>query len=160
MERVIKARRHQPVFMVDLAVPRDIEPEVGELDDVYLYTVDDLANVVRSGLDERQSHVAQAEAIIDSQVGNFLHWMEAREQVPLIRSLREQGEETRQHEIDRALRMLARGEDPRQVLEALSHGLTNKLLHAPTQALHEADAEERLRVREVLSRIYRLRSES
>jgi glutamyl-tRNA reductase len=160
MERVIKARRHQPVFMVDLAVPRDIEPEVGELDDVYLYTVDDLANVVRAGVDERQSHVAQAEAIIDTQVGNFLHWMEAREQVPLIRSLREQGEEARRHEIDRALRMLARGEDPREVLEALSHGLTNKLLHAPTQALHEADAEERLRVREVLSRIYRLRSGS
>jgi glutamyl-tRNA reductase len=160
MERVVKARRHQPVFMVDLAVPRDIEPEVGELDDVYLYTVDDLAAVVRTGIDERQSHVAQAEAIIDTQVGNFLHWMESRELVPLIKNLREQGERARRHEIERAQRMLARGEDPAQVLEALSHGLTNKLLHAPTQALHESDGEARERARDVLARIYNLRSDS
>ncbi len=160
MERVIKARRHQPVFMVDLAVPRDIEPEVGELDDVYLYTVDDLASVVRTGVDERQSHVAQAEAIIDTQVGNFLHWMESREFVPLIKGLRDQGERARRHEIERALRMLARGDDPAQVLEALSHGLTNKLLHAPTQALHESDADARARARDILSRIYNLRSDS
>jgi glutamyl-tRNA reductase len=160
MERVIKARRHQPVFMVDLAVPRDIEPEVGELDDVYLYTVDDLAGVVRTGIDERQSHVAQAEAIIDTQVGNFLHWMESRELVPLIKDLRDRGEQARRHEIERALRMLARGEDPVRVLEALSHGLTNKLLHAPTQALHESDAEARAQAREVLARIFNLRSDS
>jgi len=160
MERVIKARRHQPVFMVDLAVPRDIEPEVGELDDVYLYTVDDLAGVVRTGVDERQSNVAQAEAIIDTQVGNFLHWMESRELVPLIKDLRDQGERARRHEIERALRMLARGEDPAQVLEALSHGLTNKLLHAPTQALHESDADARAQAREILARIYNLRADS
>jgi glutamyl-tRNA reductase len=160
MERVIKARRHQPVFMVDLAVPRDIEPEVAELDDVYLYTVDDLAGVVRTGVDERKSHVSQAEAIIDTQVGNFLHWMESRELVPLIKDLRDQGERARRHEIERALRMLARGEDPAQVLEALSHGLTNKLLHAPTQALHESDADARAKAREILSRIYNLRSDS
>jgi glutamyl-tRNA reductase len=160
MERVIKARRHQPVFMVDLAVPRDIEPEVGELDDVYLYTVDDLAGVVRTGVDERQSNVAQAEAIIDTQVGNFLHWMESRELVPLIKDLRDQGERARRHEIERALRMLARGEDPALVLEALSHGLTNKLLHAPTQALHESDADARAQAREILARISNLRADS
>jgi glutamyl-tRNA reductase len=160
MERVIKARRHQPVFMVDLAVPRDIEPEVGGLDDIYLYTVDDLAGVVRTGVDERQSNVAQAEAIIDTQVGNFLHWMESRELVPLIKDLRDQGERARRHEIERALRMLARGEDPARVLEALSHGLTNKLLHAPTQALHESDAGARAQARDILARIYNLRADS
>jgi glutamyl-tRNA reductase len=158
MERVIKARRHAPVFMVDLAVPRDIEPEVAELDDVYLYTVDDLAEIVRTGLDERASHVAQAEAIIDAQVGSFLHWMDSREVVPTIRALRETAEESRRHEVDRALRMLARGDDPRQVLEALSHGLTNKLLHAPTQALHEAGGPERGAVREFVARLFNLRS--
>jgi glutamyl-tRNA reductase len=158
MERVIKARRHAPVFMVDLAVPRDIEPEVAELDDVYLYTVDDLAGIVRSGLDERASHVAQAEAIIDAQVGSFLHWMDSRELVPTIRALRETAEASRRHEVERALRMLARGDDPRQVLEALSHGLTNKLLHGPTQALHEAGELERGALREVVARLFNLRS--
>ncbi|HEY9397201.1 MAG TPA: glutamyl-tRNA reductase [Burkholderiales bacterium] len=156
MERVVKARRHAPVFMVDLAVPRDIEPEVGELDDVYLYTLDDLAEIVRAGMDERQSHVAQAEAIIDAQVGSFLHWMEGRAVVPVIRGLRDQGEAARQQEVERALRMLARGESPQAVLEALSHGLTNKLLHAPTQALHDASAIEREELQRLLTRVYRL----
>jgi glutamyl-tRNA reductase len=158
MERVIKARRHAPVFMVDLAVPRDIEPEVGELDDIYLYTVDDLAEIVRAGMDQRASHVAQAEAIIDAQVGSFLHWMEARELVPTIRLLRNSAEDARRHELDRALRLLARGDDPRQVLEALSHGLTNKLLHAPTQALTDAPATERGALRDLVLRLFQLRS--
>ncbi len=157
MERAVRQRRHRPVFMVDLAVPRDIEPEVGEMDDIFLYTVDDLADLVREGLDSRQSAVAQAEAIIESQVGNFLHWMKSRDAVPLIRQLRESAEEARRHEVERALRLLARGDDPRAVLEALSHGLTNKLLHAPTHALNqgeEGDAE----IRELIARLYHLRS--
>jgi glutamyl-tRNA reductase len=158
MERVIKARRHAPVFMVDLAVPRDIEPEVGELDDVYLYTVDDLGEIVRAGHDERSSHVAQAEAIIDAQVGSFLHWMEGRQLVPAIRALRDSAEAARQNELDRALRMLQRGDDPRAVLEALSHGLTNKLLHAPTQALRDAPAADRNELRELVARLFQLRS--
>jgi glutamyl-tRNA reductase len=158
MERVVKARRHAPVFMVDLAVPRDIEPEVGELDDVYLYTVDDLGEIVRAGLDERSSHVAQAEAIIDAQVGSFLHWMEGRELVPAIRALRASAEVARQNELDRALRMLQRGDEPRAVLEALSHGLTNKLMHAPTQALRDAPAADRTALRELVARLFQLRS--
>jgi glutamyl-tRNA reductase len=158
MERVIKARRHAPVFMIDLAVPRDIEPEVAELDDVYLYTVDDLGEIVRAGMDERASHVAQAEAIIDAQVGSFIHWMEARELVPTIRALRDSAEEARRAELDRALRLLARGDDPRTVLEALSHGLTNKLMHAPTQALHDAPIAERSVLRDLVSHLFQLRS--
>ena len=157
MERAVRQRRHRPVFMVDLAVPRDIEPEVGEMDDIFLYTVDDLADLVREGLDSRQSAVAQAEAIIESQVGNFLHWMKSRDAVPLIRQLRETAEEARRHEVERALRLLARGDDPKTVLEALSHGLTNKLLHAPTHALNqgeEGDAD----FRELIARLYHLRS--
>jgi len=135
VERAVRARRHRPIFMVDLAVPRDIEPEVAELDDVFLYTVDDLGSIVSENLNARRSAVEQAEAIIDTQVGQFMHWMQVRETVPLIRQLREQAEETRRHELDRALKALARGEDPAAVLESLSQGLTNKLLHAPTQAL-------------------------
>jgi glutamyl-tRNA reductase len=156
MERAVRQRRHRPVFMVDLAVPRDIEPEVGELDDIFLYTIDDLADLVREGMDARQSAVAQAEAIIESQVGNFLHWMRARDAVPLIRQLRESAEEVRRHEVERAARLLARGEDPRAVLEALSHGLTNKLLHAPTTALNQSEEGEE-GLRELVARLYHLR---
>jgi len=135
VERALRARRRRPIFMVDLAVPRDIEQEAAELDDVYLYTIDDLGAIVAANLDSRRSAVVQAEAIIETQVGQFMHWMQLRESVPLIRQLREQAEEMRRLELDRALRALARGEDPATVLDALSQGLTNKLLHAPTQAL-------------------------
>jgi glutamyl-tRNA reductase len=135
VERALRARRHKPVFMVDLAVPRDIEQEAGELDDVFLYTVDDLGEIVAANLDARRSAVVQAEVIIETQVGQFMHWMHERDTVPLIRQLRSQADEMRRHELDRALKALARGEDPKAVLDALSHGLTNKLLHGPTQAL-------------------------
>jgi len=135
VERALKARRRRPMFMVDLAVPRDIEPEVAELGDVFLYTVDDLAGIVSTNLDARRSSVEQAEAIIDTQVSQFMSWMRMREHVPLIRQLREQAEDTRRHELDRALKALSRGEDPAAVLESLSRGLTNKLLHDPTLAL-------------------------
>ncbi len=156
-ERALKARRHLPMFMVDLAVPRDIEPEVGELDDVFLYTIDDLQGIVQGNLDARQSAVAQAEAIIDTQVGQFMHWMQVRESVPLIRALRDQAEDARRNEVERALRLLARGDDPKQVLEALSQGLTNKLMHAPTQALNEATGDERRTLAGTLARLFRIR---
>jgi len=135
VERALRARRRRPMFMVDLAVPRDIEREAGELDDVFLYTIDDLGEIVAGNLDARRSAVEQAEAIIDTQVGQFMHWMQGRESVPLIRALREQAEETRRAELQHALKLIERGEDPAKVLEALSQSLTKKLIHAPTQAL-------------------------
>jgi glutamyl-tRNA reductase len=158
VERALKTRRRQPMFMVDLAVPRDIEQEVGELDDVFLYTVDDLQGIVQGNLDARRSAVQQAEAIIDTQVGQFMHWMHGRQSVPLIRALRDQAEEARRHEVERALRLLAKGDDPKQVLEALSQGLTNKLMHAPTQALNEATGEERRTLADTLARLFRIRT--
>ena len=158
MERTVRARRHRPIFMVDLAVPRDIEAEVAEMDDVFLYTIDDLAATVREGIDARQSAVAQAEAIIESQVGSFLHWMKTREIVPLIRQLRESAEEARSREVERSVRMLARGDDPKAVLEALSHGLTNKLMHAPTEALNQGGDEAAESLKALVARLYRLRA--
>ncbi len=155
MERARRARRHRPVFMVDLAVPRDIEPEVGTMDDVFLYCIDDLAELVRDGLDERQGAVVQAEAIIETQVDSFLHWMRGRERVPLIKQLRDSGEQARRAELDRALKSLARGDDPKAVVSALSHGLTNKLLHAPTQALNQGDTWND-ELRRAVTRLYRL----
>ena len=155
VERALRARKRRPMFMVDLAVPRDIEAEVGELDDVFLYTLDDLEGIVRGNLDARRASLEQAEAIIETQVGQFMHWMRSRAAVPLIRSLREQGEAARRQELERALRLLQRGDDPRQVLEALSQGLTNKLLHGPTQALNEAADEERHALAALIERLYR-----
>ena len=142
VERALRARRRRPIFMVDLAVPRDIEPEVAELDDVFLYTVDDLAAVVSANLDQRRSAVVQAEVIIEAQVGQFMHWMEARESVPSIVALRNQAEEARRQELERALRLLERGEAPAQVVERLSQALTNKLLHAPMEALKKPSEKQ------------------
>jgi glutamyl-tRNA reductase len=142
--------------MVDLAVPRDIEPEAAELDDVFLYSVDDLGQIVSANIDSRRSAVAQAEVIIDSQVGQFMHWMQVRESVPLIRALRGRADEARREELDRALRMLARGEEPAKVLDALSQGLVNKLMHAPTQALNEVAGAEQKALAETLARLFKL----
>jgi glutamyl-tRNA reductase len=143
VERALRARRRRPMFMVDLAVPRDIEPEAGELDDVFLYTVDDLAGIVSANLDSRRSALEQAEAIIDGQVGQFMQWMQLRDGVPLIRALREEADVARRLELERALKALGRGEDPAKVVEALSQTLTNKLMHGPTQALSEMLARQK-----------------
>ncbi len=156
VERAIKARKHRPIFMVDLAVPRDIETEVGELDDVFLYTVDDLGEVVRAGQDSRQSAVTQAEAIIAARVNEFMHWMDTRQAVPVIRSLRDHGERLRRHELEKAHKALLKGDDPQVVLEALSRGLINKLLHDPSHALNQAGESEREELARLVSRLYNL----
>jgi glutamyl-tRNA reductase len=143
VERALKARKHRPMFMVDLAVPRDIEPEVKALEDVYLYTVDDLASVVQTAQASRQAAVAQAEAIIDAGVQNFVHWMEQRASVPLIQQLNAQADEWRAMELARARKLLAKGEDVDSVLEALSKGLTQKMLHGAMAELRAGDAQTR-----------------
>jgi len=155
VERAIKARRHRPIFMADLAVPRDIEPEVARLDDVYLYTVDDLAQVVQTGMESRQAAVAQAEAIIENRVQSFMHWIGDRAMVPVIQDLHEASEALRLAELERARRLLARGEDVDAVLEALSKGLTAKFLHGPQQALHRAEGDERARLANLLPQLFR-----
>jgi glutamyl-tRNA reductase len=159
LERAIKQRRHRPIFIVDLAVPRDVEAEVADMDDVFLYSVDDLGQVVREGMDNRVAQVAQAEAIIETSVESFVHWMEGRELVPVIRSLRDSAERHRRHEIEKAEKALARGDDPRAVLDAMSHALSNKLLHAPTHALSHATRDERDQIARLISQLYGLHQE-
>jgi glutamyl-tRNA reductase len=166
VERALKKRRHRPMFMVDLAVPRDIEPEVKALGDVYLYTVDDLASVVQTAQANRQAAVAQAEAIIDAGVQSFMHWMELRSPaaaeggvVPLIQQLNAQTDEWRALEIARAKKLLAKGEDVDAVLEALSRGLTQKMLHGTLAELRAGDAEMRAQTAQTVSRLF-LRSQS
>lgn len=158
VERALKKRKHRPMFMVDLAVPRDIEAEVKALGDVFLYTVDDLAQVVQTGKDSRQAAVAQAEAIIDAGVLSFMHWMERRDPangvVPLIQQINAQADAWRAHELARARRLLARGEPVEAVLEALSRGLTQKMLHGTLAELHSGDATTRAATAETVSRLF------
>jgi glutamyl-tRNA reductase len=154
VERALKARKHRPMFMVDLAVPRDIEPEVKDLEDVYLYTVDDLASVVQTAQANRQAAVAQAEAIIDAGVQSFLHWMDKRGTVPLIQQLNAQADEWRALELARARKMLAKGENVDAVLDALSKGLTQKMLHGPMAELHVGDAAARERASAAIQQFF------
>ncbi|MES2425152.1 MAG: glutamyl-tRNA reductase [Pseudomonadota bacterium] len=154
VERALKARRHRPIFMVDLAVPRDIEAEVKGLQDIYLYTVDDLAAVVQTGKDQRQAAVAQAEVIINAGVQSFMHWMDQRHAVPLIQQLNSQADEWRAAEIARARKLLAKGEDVDAVLEALSRGLTQKMLHGAMTELHTADGASREQTAQTISRLF------
>ncbi len=152
-ESALRARKHLPMLMFDLAVPRDIEAEVASLDDVFLYTVDDLGKIAREGLDVRQNAVAQAEVIIENHVTDFMHWLGVRELVPTIRALRDTAERSRRHAMERALRRLARGDDPQRVLEVLSRQLTNKFLHAPMHALNHAADDERDAVADMVRRL-------
>ncbi len=158
VERAVRRRRRRPIFMVDLAVPRDIEPEVRQLDDVYLYTIDDLAQVVQTGQASRQAAVAQAEVIIDAGVQSFMHWMDQRDPVsgvvPLIRQLGAQADEWRALELARARKRLARGEDVEAVLEALSRGLTQKMLHGALAELHGADPGHREQTVQAIERLF------
>ncbi len=155
-ESALRARKHRPMLMYDLAVPRDIEGEVASLDDVFLYTVDDLGKVAREGMDVRSNAVAQAEVIIENQVTDFMHWLGNRELVPAIRARRDAAERARRHEMERALRRLAKGDDPKAVLEGLSHALSAKLTHAPTHALAHAREDEREQLAQMLTRLYQI----
>ena len=142
IERALKQRRRRPMFIVDLAVPRDVEAEVRELSDVYLHTVDDLAGIVRSNSERRESAVVQAEAIIENGVADFLRWLRQRDTVPLIQALQGQADGWRQHEIERARRQLARGDDIEAVLQSLSRGLTQKMLHGAMTELRSSPLGE------------------
>lgn len=156
MESALKVRKHRPMLMFDLAVPRDIETEVATLDDAFLYTVDDLGQIAREGLDQRQNAVAQAEVIIENQVSDFLHWLDNRELVPTIRALRDTAERARRHELERAQRRLANGTDPQQVIDELSRALTNKFMHPPSHALNHAAEDERDELSALISRLYQI----
>jgi glutamyl-tRNA reductase len=156
LERAIKQRRHAPMFIVDLAVPRDVEPEAKELADVFLYSVDDLANIVKDNLQIRVEAVREAEAMIAEHAQSFLRWLEGRTVVPMITALHGHHDALRAAELERARRLLANGTPAEQVLEQLARGLTNKFLHAPTQALNGAGEAERAELLALFQRVYRL----
>jgi len=140
VERALKQRRHKPMFMLDLAVPRDIEPEVGDLNDVYLYTVDDLKEIVDEGRKSRENEARKADQIIAEGVEAFYQLLRSRNAVSTVRALRGKAEALRDVELEKALRALARGEAPADVLTGLARNLTNKLLHSPSSQMRKASA--------------------
>jgi glutamyl-tRNA reductase len=154
VERALKQRRRRPMFMVDLAVPRDIEPEVAKVPDIYLYTVDDLSALVQTAGEKRQAAVAQAEAIIDAGVQSFSHWLEQRAAVPLIQALNRQADDWAELELARARKLLARGEDTEAVMEKLSRALTHKMLHGTLAELHATSGPERERLVSLVQRLF------
>ena len=142
VQSALRARKNHPMFMVDLAVPRDIEPEVKKLNDVYLYTVDDLNDIIQSGQAHRQAAVLDAEVIIDEGVQKFMSWLEHRRHVPLIRELNLQTESWRQTELNKARRQIEKGDDLNAVLDSLSIGLMKKMLNGPLRELHHAEGRQ------------------
>ena len=143
METAVQKRKHKPVFIVDIAVPRDVEAEAGELEDVYLYTVDDLKDVIDENMRSRQKAAAQAEEIIDTQVLHFMAWLSSLDAVSTIRALRRRAQDVQQDELELAQKKIRLGEDPEKVLEALSRRLTNKLIHEPSTQLRQASSDGR-----------------
>ena len=154
VESALKTRKHRPMFMVDLAVPRDIEPEVAQLGDIYLYTIDDLSTLVQTAGEKRQAAVQQAEAIIETGVQGFVHWLDQRGSVPLIQALNAQANDWRTHEIARARKLIARGENFDVVLDALSRGLTQKMLHGAMAELHASAGDQRAQLAQTVSRLF------
>ena len=138
VESALKKRKHQPMFMVDIAVPRDIEAEVGDLDDVYLYTVDDLDEVIQENLRSRQEAADQAIEIIDLHVDEFMGWVQSLDAVDMIRGYRQQAEVTRDEVLQRAMKLMESGKPPEEALRFLAHTLTNKLLHTPSTKIRQA----------------------
>ena len=143
VEKALKKRKHKPMFMVDIAVPRDVEQEVGELDDVYLYTVDDLQDIIQENLESRQQAAAQAIEIIDGQVENFLNWQRSLDAVDVIRDIRHHAETLSQDILQKALKQLEQNKSPEEAMAWLSRTLTNKFLHQPSIQLRRAGQDNR-----------------
>lgn len=149
VESALKQRRNQPMLIVDIAVPRDVEPEVGKLSSAYLYTVDDLQAIIQHNMAQREAAAVEAESIVLQESGEFMSWLRAQNAVDLIRDYRQQAQEAREELTNRALGALAQGQDPQKVLQEMAHKLTNRLIHSPTKSLQQAAREgdaERLQI--------------
>ena len=160
VESAIKERKHRPMFMVDIAVPRDIEVEVGNMDDVYLYTVDDLKDMVQENLRNRQEAAVQAEKIIDSRAREFMNWLDSLDAVSTIRALRGQAEKIQEEVLQNSLNKLRSGADPELLLLETARNLTNKLMHTPSVKLRTAGADNRDELLQAAEELYDLNGEA
>jgi glutamyl-tRNA reductase len=156
VERALKARKHRPIFMVDLAVPRDIEPEVAELEDVYLYSVDDLAQVIDSSLQQRKNAAQEAEKIIEEGVSSYEEKLRTLGIVSTLKNFRQKAEHIRDTELEKSLKLLDKGESPDKVLATLARLLTNKLIHAPSVQMKKASADGRSELIQLAEELFEL----
>jgi glutamyl-tRNA reductase len=143
VERALKQRRHKPMLLIDLAVPRDIEAEVGDIPDAYLYSVDDISAVIEDGVKSRTEAAEQAKSIIERGVEDYRKHVNSLNAVATLRAFRSKADEIRESELQRALKALEKGEAPADIISALARGLTNKLIHSPSVAMKKASAEGR-----------------
>ncbi len=156
VEQAVKSRKRRPILMIDIAVPRDIAADASEVDDIYLYTVDDLQDIIQEGLRSRQEAAKQADEIIDTHVSHFMGWLRSLSAVGTIRSYRENAEQIRDEVLEKARRHLAAGHDPEQVLQELAYGLTNKLIHTPTAQMSQAAYAGRNELLEAARELFKL----
>lgn len=156
VEAAIKRRRHKPIFIVDIAVPRDVEPEVAELPDVYLYTIDDLTQIIEENVKQRRSAAESAEYLVLDGADHYIRERRAHQGQALLRSFRDSAESIQQAELQKALKELGNGADPQAVIQGLSRSLTNKLIHAPTLAVRNASADGRADLLEFFKTLYKL----
>ena len=154
VEVAIKQRRRRPIFMVDIAVPRDIEPEVGSLPDVYLYSIDDLTQIIEANIAQRRSAAENAENYVHEGTRLYVRETRIQRDRELLRAFRDQAKDIQEAELERARKDLARGTDPDRVLERLSNSLTNKLIHTPTLAIREASADGRTDILDFMRNLY------
>lgn len=159
VESALKQRKHRPMFMVDIAVPRDIEAEVDELNDVYLYSVDDLREIIQENLQSRQDAAIQAEEIIDTQVEHFMGWVRSLDSISTIRAFRGQAERLRDETLARAMQQLQRGDTPEDVMQELARLLTNKLTHIPSAHMRQASYDGRNELLDAIRELYDLSNE-
>ncbi len=157
VERALKQRKRKPIFMVDIAVPRDIEAEVGQLEDIYLYCVDDLRDIIEENLQSRRDAALQAEEIIDTQVDHFQAWLRTQDAVPVIRAIRDSAEEISKHSLEKALRQLEQGLPADQVMAELARSLTNRLLHEPSRQLRLSGFDEDGQLLESARRLFNIK---
>lgn len=156
VERALKARKHRPIFMVDIAIPRDIEAEVSDLKDVYLYTVDDLQDVIEENLKSREVAASEAESLIELGTHQFMQRVRELDAVDTLKALRGKAESARDQELEKARKMLQKGRDPEEVLYLLARGLTNKLIHKPTVQMKKASAAGRAEVLDLTQELFDL----
>ena len=160
VESALKKRRHQPMFMVDIAVPRDIEAEVGDLNDVYLYTVDDLQEVIDENMRSRQEAAAQAEEIIELHTAEFMGWMRSLDAAGMIQDYRRQAEKLRNEVLERALKQLQKGKTPEEAMAFLAHTLTNKLLHTPSAQIRQAGFQGQVELLDAANTLFQIKDTS
>ena len=156
VEHAIRMRRRRPMFIVDIAIPRDVEPEVAELSDVYLYTIDDLSEIIEENVRQRRAAAESAETLVEDGATLYLRERRAQQSRALLKAFRDQAEAIRTAELRKAVRDLESGADPEAVLAAFARGLTNKLIHQPTVAIRHASADGRADLLEYLKTLYRL----